>query len=520
MPGNTLPTIIMISVLLVWPVLGDPAGDKVVPLDQSVSVETEFIKLTVSPTGNLRITDKQSDVTWQSKPNQDRWSQAAVRIDGRSEKVNLDRFSYSKTLRSLNLLHKPSGITLKLQILPDGRTLDLSYETAGSTQLDSINILEDALALTDTDKGCLLLPNRMGILIPTDSGVEFERKFYSYAYENFNMLMMGLVKKGSALLMYWQDPDVTIELKSAIDESGRQLITTTAQLNYPARHIRLSFLGQGDYTDIAAAYRQVARRKGWVVTWDEKIAENPLREKVLGAVSFRMAKNLYRRMSEDGSREISAHVGLTFSQSADVARHLKNDLALERVIFILGGWIRRGYDNQHPDILPAAGECGGNAGLARCSKEVKDLGYLFCLHDNYQGLYPGAPSWDKDLIIVKKDGELFQGSQWAGGRPAIMCSKKALQIAKRPSKNLPAVKALFKPNSYFIDTTCAVSLYDCYHPAHPLTKWGDMRYKQRLCDYARGLFGVFGTEDGKEWGIPHADFFEGIGGVRGDYFHN
>ena len=32
---------------------------------------------------------------------------------------------------------------------------------------------------------------------------------------------------------------------------------------------------------------------------------------------------------------------------------------MDNVLFTMGGWIHRGYDNQHPDILPAAPECGG-----------------------------------------------------------------------------------------------------------------------------------------------------------------
>ena len=33
---------------------------------------------------------------------------------------------------------------------------------------------------------------------------------------------------------------------------------------------------------------------------------------------------------------------------------------MDDVLFTMGGWIHRSYDNQHPDILPAAPECGGN----------------------------------------------------------------------------------------------------------------------------------------------------------------
>src|SRR5439155_6788016 len=33
-------------------------------------------------------------------------------------------------------------------------------------------------------------------------------------------------------------------------------------------------------------------------------------------------------------------------------------------------------------------------------------------------------------------------------------------------------------------------------------------------------FGVFGSEDGREWAVPHADFFEGLVGVNGTWFHD
>lgn len=47
-----------------------------------------------------------------------------------------------------------------------------------------------------------------------------------------------------------------------------------------------------------------------------------------------------------------------------------------------------------------------------------------------------------------------------------------------------------------------------------------MKWKEALADYARSIFGVFGSEDGREWAIPHSDFFEGMTGVSGHPFHN
>ena len=47
-----------------------------------------------------------------------------------------------------------------------------------------------------------------------------------------------------------------------------------------------------------------------------------------------------------------------------------------------------------------------------------------------------------------------------------------------------------------------------------------MKWKQALSDYARQVFGIFGSEDGREWAIPHSDFFEGLTGVEGTWYHD
>jgi len=82
-------------------------------------------------------------------------------------------------------------------------------------------------------------------------------------------------------------------------------------------------------------------------------------------------------------------------------------------------------------------------------------------------------------------------------------------LASRP-QNTPQVKELFTPTLYFSDTIFAAGLYECFDPNHPTTPADNLRYKQQLCDYLRGQFGLFGSEEGREWGVAHADYFEGL----------
>jgi hypothetical protein len=134
-------------------------------------------------------------------------------------------------------------------------------------------------------------------------------------------------------------------------------------------------------------------------------------------------------------------------------------------------------------------------------------------------MYRDSPSWDESYLQKNPGGQPALGGRWAGGRAYITCSRRAVDLAKRP-QNLAAVKKLTSADSYFIDTTYAAGLQECYDPRHPLTRADDLKWKQAISDYAREVFGSFGSECGREWAIPHADFFEGLTGVSGTYYHD
>jgi hypothetical protein len=72
------------------------------------------------------------------------------------------------------------------------------------------------------------------------------------------------------------------------------------------------------------------------------------------------------------------------------------------------------------------------------------------------------------------------------------------------------VKKLFDPTIYFIDTVYAAPPMECFAGEHPLTLSEDIEWKRKLSEYARETFGLFGSEEGQEWAVPCADYFEGI----------
>lgn len=490
---------------------------------------TPHFELVVQPsTGQWLLTDRASGVTWESNPNQPRFATAQVRFQGQSHTWQLQACEVTSHAHQLTALFRPKDASastwlyVRAKALGEGRILEWSYEASANVQVESLQIFDDAFGITDQDHGYVAVPVREGLLIPSDSMTAFTHRFDTYNYEGCHMAMLGLVKRGSAILATWDDPYVAPEIRSEVSTVlgvRRQRLSTSVALSHGVRRIQTHVLGPGSYVDIAKAYRAEAQARGWWVPWSRKIAGHPSRAELFGTINFKLWSTLSRKMSEDSKTEESVRVNWTFEEAAQVAEHLKRDLKLDRVLFMMGGWIRRGYDNQHPDILPAAPECGGNEGLAACARRVRDLGYVFCLHDNYQDLYRDSPSWDERYLMRKRDGSLAVGGSWAGGRAYLTCSPKALELARRP-QNLPAVFDLTRAPSYFIDTTYAAGLQECFDPQHPLTRRDDLYWKQALSDYARSIFGIFGSECGREWAIPHSDFFEGITGVSGGHFHD
>ncbi len=489
-------------------------------------IETPFIRLTLSPAdGHCEVLDKRANVTWGREASG--FGEVVVMSEGKPRHLDLAACAIQSERDELLASFHPlrvepqAELRVRVRALADQKTLEVSYNADEALHLESIKLLGGLLQVTDTGKGYVVVPVREGLMIPADSGLSFTHRFDTYAYEGCHIEMLGLVQDGAGVLVSWQDPYVAAEVKSVLEPSGqeRQKISSAFTLRKSATSLRLEFLGKADYVGIAKAYRAIAKERGLLVTWDQKLKTDPERAKLFGAINFKLWSALSRRMNAESTKQESVRVNWTFDEAAQVAEHLKRDLKLDRVLFTIGGWIHRGYDNQHPDILPTAPECGGDAAFSDCARRVMAQGYLFCLHDNYQDMYRDSPSWNPRYIMKTPDGKLERGGHWAGGMAYLICSKMALQLAERP-QNLPGVKKLSNANAYFIDTTYAAGLQECFDPAHPLTRSDDMKWKQALSDYARSVFGVFGSEDGREWAIPHSDFFEGITGVSGRSFHD
>ncbi len=498
---------------------------------EPVTVAGTGFRFRISPgTGAWLLEDTRAGARWFSNPLSDRFGtlllrqgkqiQPVVVRDLKPVKVAADGAVLAQELRLPG--GAASGLTLQLRFTalktaPGG--LEMAYEALGTSPwtVERFRILDGALPATETGGGRTVYPHRLGqqLTAATDVPTQVSGLTYSGA----TMQMLSIENDGASLLVSWDDVDVWWQTRLLwLDHpllAGRRSLLHTVDLSNRARRVALCPLGRGDYVTAARAYREVARRNGWYLPRAELVRQRPIAAQMAGAADFKpfvfvrtVANSVWNKSGKE-----QVHVGHTFDETGAMADHWRQDLAIDRAMVVLAGWINGGYDNRHPDILPAAPECGGNEALTRAAARIRGCGYLFGLHDNYQDMYEDAPSFSHAMLRKEPSGKSAQGGNWAGGQAWQVRPQDQLKLAQR---NLPEVKRLFGPTAYFIDTVFAWGLVDSQFAGDRWDRNVDLEYKSKLCAYARDLTGVFGSEEGREWAVPVSDYLEGLLGHKYD----
>jgi len=484
------------SLLVLLPLsVGLPAAEK-------PRLENQGVRLEVDPsTGSASLLDKSTGIEW---------NLGSPRLLMPDKSTAPVRMAGAPAVRGGTLSYKTEqGIAFQFKLAANPPAIDYSFDKLAEG-VTGVLLLYKSLSIEPGTDNYFAIPNRMGILMPVEGEKPYTRRFPAYSGGGYSMAFLGVVNKGSALLATWEDPYTVMVADYSVEP---RRLAMTLDLQRTARAVRFQPLGRGGYVEIAKAYRPVARQRGYLKTLAEKMKENPDVARFFGAADIkpfafmrRVPSTRYNQLTKE-----QLDISFSFEECADLAEHFAKDLGMDRALLVLNGWINGGYDNRHPDVLPAAPEIGGDQGLIECSRRVHALGkgWVFGLHDNYQDFYKNAPSWNEDYIMKNPDGSLHAGGVWAGGQAFLICSRKSVELASRP-QNVPKVKQLFSPDLYFSDTVFAASLYECSDPKHPLSLSDDLHYKVQLCDYLRKQVGMFGSEEGREWGVAHADYFEGL----------
>ncbi len=480
--------------------------------------------------GAWALTDRATGALWTSDPTRPRFGQVRLRAPGQTATWIIDRFdSVRREGNRLRLVTrprvegKPCGVTVTFTVeaarTPAGVRLAYDSRASGEWQVAGVRLLENALTVTEAEQGSLYVPHRLGIERAAGKGLPGREEWLTY--DSLSMAMCGAVKAGSALLVNWDHVDTRLIVDGTWPNHprvpGRRARSLSLEINAPKASCTLHPLGKGGYVEIAHAYRPLAKAKGWLQTWAEKRKRYPTVDRIFGAHNFKpfvFSRVMPTSIYSDGVER--TYLGFTFEEIARCAEHWRHDLEIDRAYVVLAGWINGGYDVRHPDVLPAAPECGGNEGLQEAARRIKACGYLFGLHDNYQDMYEDAASWGQEWLNKDARGVSKMGGNWNGGQAWQVCAIKQVELAAREKTNLPEIARLFGPTIYFIDTVFAWGLVTCEDPAHPMTRQDDLQWKSKLCLLAKQYMGLFGSEEGREWAVPCADYLEGIFGHQTD----
>lgn len=66
----------------------------------------------------------------------------------------------------------------------------------------------------------------------------------------------------------------------------------------------------------------------------------------------------------------SRYTVVSFDEMCNKIRKIKAE-GLEKVFVHIDGWIKEGYDNQHPDTMPPCENAGGTEGMLRLKKQYR-----------------------------------------------------------------------------------------------------------------------------------------------------
>lgn len=267
------------------------------------------------------------------------------------------------------------------------------------------------------------------------------------------------------------------------------------------RILRFSFRDHCDYNDMCKLYRSYVFENGLAATLAVKAARIPSLNRLFGCFFVHCGiKTNVNPKSDFFDKEAPGknNAVTTFFEREAMIRHFR-DMGVEKLYLHLDGWAEPGYDNGHPDYLPACEAAGGWAGMKRLADAMKGWGYLFGIHDQYRDYYFDAPSFDKEYAISLPDGSMPEHKRWAGGPQSYLCASQAPFYVKR---NFGEIKkqGISLDGAYLDVFTCNEG-DECASPRHRMTRRDCYEYRKRCFDWLISQGILPSSEEVSDWSM-------------------
>ncbi len=497
-------------------------------------IQNKYLRVTINPdkvSATIQLTD--GDIRWKFEPNVEgdiRVSHGLTEVGAylhEAQRKYVRRVQTPKDERvSLFLEGLPgnTGLVITYTMEPEEPMLRVEVEplpTGTPSRVKEANF-PGVLSWNDVEPLYTVWPNSAGMLLPNDypnaiapegEGLSRRMGFNRSLYQPW----WGVVAEQGAYLAIAETPfDFALDIRHPAGgptKTRPAWFPSLGHLAYP-RSIRYVFFKQATHTTLAKAYRAYAQSIGRWVSLEEKFARNPQVKRLVGSTVFPLSI-----CSHNCRQTPPAHHVTSFAERTKQIRRLKK-LGREKVYLHIDGWGYRGYDNQHPDILPPCPDAGGWDGLIEMTQVASECGYLLGLHDQYRDYYLDGPKFTESRAIKNSNGQLPQSAAWAGGAQTVLCAKESLTNIRRNFTELLGRGAVLTAS--YLDVFAIVPMDECFDPAHPMTREDCYRWRAAGIDYVRNLGLVISSEEPVDCFMPHLDFAHWAdhprtGFMRGEY---
>lgn len=479
------------------------------PIEALQQMDNEHLKVTVFSDASAVIVDKKNNETW-------RMGRVALQEESpidighvwlRSERSICEqypgRFAGQREgehirFTLLDRLRNKKGSFLA-QVRLDGPRLEYRL-------VDIDRNLPSLVFPPPIECASLVLPMHLGRWIrqPLTS------RYFLTLFSHLNMRWFGGLRANKGWLALFPEANfVDSGVMAAELTASPGWLTSLGQWNEP-RVVRYTFL-QGSYVELAKKYREWAIEQGLHKSLQQKIKEAPAlgnlaRGRMISLMvadakhdaAFR--EDIVQPTDGDTLLGDGVRVNLTFAEVKSLLNKLPS-AGLEHGMVNVRGWINGGYDYSHPDPWPPEPKLGSIGEL----REIAETSgpFTVALHDNYQDIYDHVPSWPKG-VNRNRNGVPMAGGYWGGGQAYIINARNGLQLAKRNWRQIEELK----PRAIFLDTVTAVQMYQSWEPGNLLTRTQDVTCKQELLKFFKSQNVAVGSEEGADFGVPYADWYE------------
>lgn len=354
----------------------------------------------------------------------------------------------------------------------------------------------------------ITLVNQMqGIMVPNTFENEFTKLNFNgqFCSNAAYMPWFGQIKENEGYVFI---SDTPWDMAYQIDHPANGPYTHISMRHLPSlgklsykRKMKLIFEHDSTIVSLCKLYRKDASEKGKYTTLKEKSERNKNVDKLIGSAFLH--KEIKTHIVKDSIFYNHEHlekndVLVTFKQRSQEIKHFYKK-GIKKLYLHLDGWGNPGYDNCHPDYLPACVEAGGWEGLKELSDTIKECNYMLGLHDQYRDYYFSAPTFHPEYALMMKNKEIFTQCLWAGGKQSYLCASLAPYYVKRNFEEVLSHDIHLEAS--YLDVFTCNELDECFNENHLMTRKECKEYREQCFNYLHSKNILPSSEEVNEWAL-------------------